>query len=259
LARSYEVSEDNLTYTFHLDPNAKWSDGVPLTANDFQWTYDQVIKPENEYPYLSSLDVISTYVALDDHTLQVTLDEVYCPALTTVSAGITPLPEHIWKDLSWSDPEKNPEINKPTVTSGPYKLSEWKRDQYSQYVANPDYWYHGAPNITTQTDEIVPDSDVSFQKMKSGDTDTGEITPENLAEARTFDNINIYEWWPAAAQWSYVGMNLRTAGKPTTDINVRHGISYAIDKDVWWMRSWKALPNANALSTQTPPGPITPM
>jgi len=233
LAKSYEISPDGLTYTFHLHDNAKWSDGVPLTAHDFQWTYDQVIKPENEYPYLSSItDVISTYVALDDNTLQVTLKNVYCPALTTVSSAISPLPEHIWKDLPWSDPQKNPEINKPTVTSGPYKLDEWQLDQFSSYTANPDYWYHGAPNIAKQTTEIVPDPDVSYQKLKSGDVDEGVITPGNLEEARKLPNINVYEWWPANAQWSYAGLNMRTEGKPTMDINVRHGLSYALDKDV---------------------------
>jgi len=233
LAKSYDISPDGLTYTFHLHDNAKWTDGQPLTAHDFQWTYDQVVKPENQYPYLSSItDVISTYVALDDYTLQVKLKDVYCPALTTVSQAIQPLPEHIWKNLSWSDPQKNPEINKPTVTSGPYKLDEWKRDQFSSFTANPDYWYHGAPNITKQTTEIVPDSDVAYQKLKSGDVDEGVITPQNLEEARHLPNINVYEWWPAAAQWAYIGMNLRTPDKPTTDINVRHGLSYAVDKDV---------------------------
>ena len=94
------------------------------------------------------------------------------------------------------------------------------------------YWYHGSPNITTRITEIVPDPDISYEKMKSGEIDTGVITPENLAEARKLDNVTVYEWWPAAAQWSYVGMNMRSEGKPTTDINVRHGLSYALDKDL---------------------------
>jgi peptide/nickel transport system substrate-binding protein len=68
--------------------------------------------------------------------------------------------------------------------------------------------------------------------MKSGETDTGAITPENLEEAKQLPNITVYEWWPAAAQWTYIGFNLRSEGVPTTDINVRHGLSYAIDKDV---------------------------
>src|SRR5690606_8156229 len=51
------------------------------------------------------------------------------------------------------------------------------------------------------------------------------------AEARTLPNITVYEWWPAAASWSYVGLNMRE-GFVTSDINVRHGIAYALDKDL---------------------------
>jgi peptide/nickel transport system substrate-binding protein len=231
MAESYSVSEDGLTYTFKLRENITWSDGAPLTANDFAWAYEQAIKPENEFPYVSQLEFITSYKALDDYTLEIQIDEVYCPALGQMSGLITPLPKHIWETLDWKDPEKNPEINSPSVTSGPYRLEEWKRDQFTTYTANEDYWYRGAPNITRQVSEIVPDQDVSYQKLKSGEADTGTITPENLAEARTLENITVYEWWPAAAQWSYIGLNMRE-GYVTNDINVRHGIAYALDKDL---------------------------
>lgn len=232
MAMSYTISADGLTYTFKLWEHMKWSDGEPITAHDFEWTYNQVINPENEYPYLSNFEQIVSYEALDDYTLEIKIDEVFCPALTTVGSAITPLPQHIWEELDWKDPVTNPEINRPSVISGPYSLVEWQRDQFSQYEANEDYWHHGAPNIKTKTTLIVPDSDVAYQMMKSGETDTGSITPANLEEAKSLDNITVYEWWPAAAQWSYVGLNLRREGAPTTDINVRHGLSYAIDKDL---------------------------
>jgi peptide/nickel transport system substrate-binding protein len=77
----------------------------------------------------------------------------------------------------------------------------------------------------------VPDQDIAYQKMKSGETDTGAITPENLEEARQLDNVTVYEWWPAAASWSYIGLNMRE-GFPTNDINVRHAINYALDKEL---------------------------
>ncbi|MEZ4656163.1 MAG: ABC transporter substrate-binding protein [Caldilineaceae bacterium] len=231
MAESYEIADDGLTFTFHLRHDMLWSDGEPITAQDFKWTYDQVKNPDNGFPYLSQLDFITSYEALDDYTLQIKIDQVYAPALGQMSGLITPLPKHIWEKLDWQDPEKNPEINHPTVVSGPYKLVEWKRDQYATFAANDKYWYHGAPNISKYTIEIVPDQDVAYQKMKSGESDTGDITPEKLDEARKLPNINVYEWWPAAARWSYIGLNMRE-GFATHDINVRHGLSYAIDKNL---------------------------
>ncbi len=231
MAEAYEISPDGLTFTFHLRHDMLWSDGQPITAQDFKWTYDQVINPKNEFPYLSQLDFISSYVAKDDYTLEIKIKEVYAPALDQMSGLITPLPKHVWEKLDWKDPAKNPEINSPTVVSGPYKLQEWKRDQYAVFVANDKYWYHGRPNFDKYTIEIVPDQDVTYQKMKSGETDTGEITPDKLEEARTLDNVTVYEWWPAAASWTYVGLNMRE-GFVTHDVNVRHGLAYAIDKDL---------------------------
>jgi peptide/nickel transport system substrate-binding protein len=231
MAESYTISEDGLTFTFNLRQDMKWSDGEPITANDFKWTYDQVTNPDNGFPYLSQLDFISSYEALDDYTLEIKIDEIYAPALGQMSGLIQPLPKHVWENLDWSDPETNPEINSPSVVSGPYKLKEWKRDQFVIFEANEDYWYHGAPNIQRQVQEIVPDQDIAYQKMKSGETDTAHISPENLEEARGLDNITVYEWWPAAARWSYVGLNLRE-GFPSHDVNFRQGLNYAIDKQL---------------------------
>jgi len=230
MAESYSISEDGLTFLFNLRQDMKWSDGTPLTAHDFKWTYDQVMKPENGYPYLSQFDFVTSYEALDDYTLEIKIDEVYAPALGQIDF-ITPLPKHVWEQYPWNDPEDNPEINSPSVVSGPYKLAEWKRDQFAIFEANENYWYHGAPNFNRYSIEIVPDNDIGYQKMKAGETDTGPITPENLEEARQLDNVTVYEWWPAAARWAYVGLNMRE-GYPTHDINVRHGLNYALDKEL---------------------------
>jgi peptide/nickel transport system substrate-binding protein len=231
MAESYSISEDGLVFNFKLREGMMWSDGQPITAQDFKWTFDQANNPDNGFPYRSQLDFISSYEALDDYSLEVKIDEVYAPALGQISGLITPLPKHVWENLDWSDPETNPEINAPTVTSGPYKLEEWKREQYAIYAANDSFWHNGRPNISKQIDEIVPDQDIAYQKLKSGDSDAGTITPENLEEARGLDNITVYEWWPAAASWSYIGLNMRE-GYPTSDIHVRKGINYAIDKEL---------------------------
>ncbi len=231
MAESYTISEDGLTFTFTLREDLKWSDGEPITAYDYEWAFNQAIKPENGYPYLSQLEFITSYKALDERTLEIGIDEVYAPALGQMSGLVTPLPKHIWEDLDWSDPEQNSEINHPTVVSGPYTLEEWKRDQFAIFEANENYWYHGAPNITRQTIEIVPDSDIAYQKMKSGETDTGSILPENLEEARQLDNVTVYEWWSVSASTTFIGLNLRP-GFVTEDLNVRQALNYAIDKEL---------------------------
>lgn len=231
MAEKYTISDDGLTFTFYLRQDLEWSDGVSLTAHDFKWSYDKVINPDNGYPYLSQLEFMTSYEALDDYTIQVKIEEVYAPALGQMSGLIFPLPRHIWEDLDWSDPEKNPEILNPTVTSGPYKLVEWERDQYIIFEANENYWYHGAPNMTKYIVEIVPDYDISFEKMKSGESDTSYIPPEKLEDAKELDNVNVYQWWSVAPSWSYIGYNV-FEGSITSDKRVRHAINYAIDKQL---------------------------
>lgn len=232
MAESYTIAEDGLTFTFRLRQTMQWSDGTPITAHDFKYAYDMATDPANEFPYLSQLDFITSYEAVDDFTLEIKIDEIYAPALGQMSGLITPLPRHVWENLDWNDPATNPEINSPSVVSGPYKLLEWRRDQYAVFEANENYWYKGRPNFDRYIIEIVPDPDIAYQKMKSGESDTGTITPENLEEARQLPNVTVYEWWPAAATWSYIGLNMRKEGAPTQNLLVRHAINYAIDKEL---------------------------
>lgn len=236
-AERYEISDDGLTFTFYLRKDLKWSDGTPITAQDYKWTYDQVMDPANEYPYRSQVDFIKSYEALDDYTIQAKIDEIHAPALLNIGLFVTPLPKHIWENLPWDDPEKNPEINSPSVVSGPYKLLEWERDQYAVFEANESYWYHGAPNIERYIIETVPDQDIAFQKLKSGESDSSSMTPEQLEEARTLEYVTVYEWWPAQTAWTYIGMNMRD-GYLTSDLNLRRGLAYAIDKELLVDEVW---------------------
>lgn len=231
MAESYTVAEDGLTFTFKLRKNIQWSDGTPMTAQDFKWTFDQAIKPENENPVLTEMQFIKSYEALDDYTIQARIDRIFAPALENISNLVTPLPKHIWEGLDWKDPEKNPNINNPTVVSGRFKLVEWKRDQHFILEANDKYWYHGAPNFDRDITEVIPQVDVSFERLKNGELDNAPIFENLLAEARTLDMINLHEWWPVESGFMYIGMNLRQ-GKATSNLHVRRGINYAINKEL---------------------------
>ena len=231
MAESYTISDDGLTFTFNLRQDMQWSDGAPMTTADWIWTYEQMTNPDNGWPRMNQYSFITSYEALDDYTLQVTIDEVYAPALGQIGSVVTPLPKHVWEDLPWDDAEGNPEINSPSVTSGAYKLVEWKRDQYIVFEANENWWYKGPPLIQRSITEIVPDQDIVFEKFKNGETDVESIQPEDLEDARQLEGVSIYQYWPAAAVWSYIGLNMRE-GYITNDRDVRLGITYALDKQL---------------------------
>src|SRR5262245_22426747 len=145
LAESWTVSDDHLTYTFTLRPGLVWSDGEPLTSDDFLWTYEQVRKPENGYTYPGNLAEIRSYEAPDPRTIVVRLQEPLAFGLEQADA-ITPLPRHIWEGLDWNEPSRNPEIMAPSVASGPFRLREWAPDRYAIFVPNERY-FKGRPRL----------------------------------------------------------------------------------------------------------------
>jgi peptide/nickel transport system substrate-binding protein len=227
LAERWDISADGLIYTFHLRHDLLWSDGEPLTAFDFEWTWTQINKPENDYPYLSNLDYITSYTAPDAWTIQVVIDEAFCPALEGADA-VTPLPRHIWRDLNWTDPEANPQIMAPTIGSGPYLLKEWVRSDYAIFEANPRYW-RGKPQIERYIIRIVPEQEIAFTMLNSGEVDWAPLDPAQYEQTKKSPNLNVYEWWLASGSWQYIGFNLR--GDLFQDVRVRQAINYGIDKE----------------------------
>src|SRR5258708_32136170 len=81
LAEKWELSADGLTYTFHLRPNLKWSDGQPLTAEDAKFTFDLIRDPKNASPFKSNFALVSSIDAPDPLTLKVALTAPSCPFL----------------------------------------------------------------------------------------------------------------------------------------------------------------------------------
>ncbi len=225
-AATWSVSDDKKTYTFNLK-DIQWSDGTPLTTDDFVWTYQQAIKPENQYPYAENLDLIASYTAKDPKTLVVTLKDALIVGLEAADA-ITPLPRHIWEKYPWGDPSKNPEILHPSVSSGMWKLKEWTQEDHATFVAN-DLYFDGRPNIDTMTVRVFGTPEIAFQALRSGQIDYyAQFQPSDYAAAKKLSNATVYSWYPAAGQWAYVGFNLRHPA--LQDTNVRHALAYATDR-----------------------------
>ncbi len=226
LAESWTVSDDHLSYTFTLRPGLVWSDGEPLTSDDFLWTYEQVRKPENGYTYSGHLAEIRSYEAPNPRTIVVRLQEPLAVGLQQADA-ITPLPRHVWEELDWNDPSRNPEIMAPSVVSGPFRLGEWVPRQYAVFVPNERY-FKGRPRLAHYT-VVVTGAENHYALLRSGRVDAASLTPSNYQLAARLDNVTVYDWWPAAGNWSYVGFNFR---RPVVqDVRVRQALAYAVDRD----------------------------
>lgn len=143
-AESHTVSDDGLTYTFTLREGLKWSDGKPLTAHDFVYSWNRAISPEAAADYAYMFESIEGYeegnlnvTATDDRTLVVKLNAV-TPYFLELCAFPAFFP--VRQDIV----EANPDgwtLNASTyIGNGPYMLQEWVHDSYILFKKNPNYW-----------------------------------------------------------------------------------------------------------------------
>lgn len=230
-ADSYKESDDHKTLTFTLKSGLTWSDGKPLTANDYAWTYQQAAIPENNWPRLGTYSpYLSKVEATDDATLTVTLKDPIATSLQKTNAALAyVLPQHVWEKLDWQDPEKNPEIMKPSVTCGPYTLQEWKKDQSATFAAN-DAFFLGRPNFDTYTVQVFGTSNVAAQALTEGQLH--EFSPDNEGWPDMTENadLNALQWDTPEAGVMYFGFNTRL--DIFKDKAVRQALNYAIDKEL---------------------------
>ncbi len=225
-AEKIVVEADQKTVTFVLRDGMKWSDGSPITTEDYVWTYQQASKPENKYPYIENFEPIASYTAKDARTIVVTLKEARITSVEDADA-VTPLPKAVWSKYPWGDPVANPEINKPTVVSGYWKLREWNKDQVATYTANENCW-RGRPNIDTYTVRQYGNEQTAYQALKSNEIDLYGPPAANVKEAEGLSNLSVYKWYNVPGQWQYLGFNLRRPA--LKDPLVRKAICYAVDR-----------------------------
>jgi oligopeptide transport system substrate-binding protein len=181
LAESWDVSSDGTVYTFHLRENARFHDGTPVTAQDFIYSWERAADPATEsdtvLTYLGDIvgvkemnsgavEHISGLAALDDHTLQVTIDapkQYFLLKLTYPTAFV----------LDQGNVESGDEWYRAPNGSGPYQLIEWVRFEHITYQANPDF-YLGEPAIKTIVVKLF--SGVGIRLYESGEIDVAGVS-----------------------------------------------------------------------------------
>jgi peptide/nickel transport system substrate-binding protein len=239
LADSWEHSEDGLTWTFHLNKDAKWQDGKPVTSEDVAYTFNRILKEEQGLfiDYVRQIDKIETP---DKHTVVFTTKK---PSVQMLSMYVYILPKHIWKNVPADETKTFP--NQPAIGSGPFQAVEWKKGQYARLKANPDY-FRGKPKLDEIIFQFYDNDDTMVQAFRNGDVDYISGIPVNLfkslenqdgivtnsAPDPSFTELgfNLYE--PSPELIKEFGAPKTTTGNPALlDPKVREAINWAIDED----------------------------
>jgi peptide/nickel transport system substrate-binding protein len=226
LAESWEISEDHLTYIFHLKKNIEWQDGHPFTAKDVLFSFERINDPKVDAAHLRSYyRDIEKLEVLDDYTVRYRYRLPYFRALD-FCGGIPIVPAHLFKD---SDDFNQHPIGRNPVGTGPYKMDRWVTAKEIVLVRNEDYWGE-KPHLARIVFKIITDPTAALQVLKQGGLDLLGLRPiqwVRQTQSKRFDESfqKLKYYTPS---YSYIGWNLR---RPYfSDPRVRRAMTMSVDR-----------------------------
>lgn len=242
IAETWDVSEDGLTYTFHLRDSV-WSDGTPLTANDFEYSFKRFIDPNTGSAFVEKIYSIENaeafnkgeitdasqvgIKAIDEHTLEIKLREPVPFFLTVLAANsyFYPVKQEIieqYGDQYAADASK-------LLTNGPFKLEKWVHESELVMVKNENYWDKDNIKLDGITQLIIPDGNTQASMYDAGQLDyLAEITPVLVSKYKTAQSA--LAGGVQMLQFNVEGSSSETA-KVMANQNFRKALSYAVDRE----------------------------
>jgi peptide/nickel transport system substrate-binding protein len=195
-AATWTASEDGRTYTFALREGLTWSDGEPITARDFHFSYAALKSGALDTPNVRHAEAISTLKVVDDRTLSITFEQANCGNLEHLELGW--LPMHVFTDdvegYDFGRLEMHEFNNNPWVFSGPFKLQAWTRGQQWVLERNDLYW-QGAPHLDAVVTRLVSGQDELVALLAEGQIDVGEnLRPQALADLEQVPDLRLYKF-----------------------------------------------------------------
>jgi peptide/nickel transport system substrate-binding protein len=225
LAESFEISDDGTVYTFHLRQGVQWQKGYgEFTAQDVVYTWERVMDPDTGARGASVLAPVTSIEALDDYTVQVTLDAPNAPFLINIAhAPVTDIVnEQAVADLG-DDFCLNP------VGTGPYQIVEADTSGTAIMEAFDDH-FKGRPAIDEVVFHHIPDESVAVLALKSGEIDYMIVRdPINIVTLKDDPSVQLIADEQFAA--SMYALWLNNSREPFDDIRVRRALIHAIDRE----------------------------
>lgn len=224
LAKSWEISDDGLTYTFHLFETIKWHDGVEFTSNDVKWSIEAVQKfngrMKNEW------GAVQTIECPDKNTVVLKLSRPDAALLGFLAWYANQImPAHIYEGTDWTT---NPANQKP-IGTGPFKFVEWKQGVSIELARNDDY-FMGAPALDRVIFKIIPDETTAYQAFLNGEVDVlgTSIPVSELSNVRDNPEFQYVEYKMPSNY--YIGYNFNK-DYLAKDVRVRQAIAMCVNRD----------------------------
>ncbi|MER9637928.1 ABC transporter substrate-binding protein [Mesorhizobium sp. M0228] len=236
-AKAWSVADDNVTWTFKMWPDMKWSDGQPATARDAAFTYNylrgSIGKPDElniGWNNTDGLQNVESITAIDDETLQIVTK---VPTRWPIDNWIMIVPEHIWKNISYADARSTFRNDPPLVGTGPMIVEEFQQGQFARFTPNK-YFRAGQPKTAGMVFHFFNSADLIAQGLKSGSLNYGfYLTAAQWTDLSKDPDIVVGE--SRVEQRDFLAFNTlsgKGAGstKALQDPAFRDAIGYAIDQ-----------------------------
>ena len=236
LADRWEISPDSMTFTFHLDPRARWSDGRSITALDVQFYYDVIMDPKNLTPIFKvGLSRFERPKILDSLTLSIRAKEIHW-ANFWEAAGMMAFPKHIWKDKNFNDIRYE-----FPVVSGPYKINLFREDRFVELERRADWWgfqknwNRGKYNFEKIRYRFMDDRTKALEAFKKGDFDAYAVYTSSIWMKQT-DFPAVKNGWAIKQRIfnkepiGFQGMAMNLRREKFQDIRVRKALSMLLNR-----------------------------
>ncbi len=239
LARSWEASEDGMTWTFHLRDDVQWHDGTPFTARDVEFTFNRIIynddipassRPTFNFRYLDKetgtwQESPMTVVAVDEHTVVCILPQPFAPFLRTMGTAIYPrhiLEKHV-NDGTFVDTWDINTAPSDIIGTGPFTIETYIPGERVVMARNPDYWLkddsgNSLPYLDRVVHLIVPELADELAYFLSGQADIHGVLGEEYAQLEPLQeeqNFTIYRRGPTFGT-TFLAFNMNPGRNPET-------------------------------------------
>ena len=256
LALDWSISDDGLVYTFSLRDDITWNDGAPVTAHDYQFTFDALASGETSSPRTDVLQSVESVEAVDDTTLVITLKLASCRVIEELDDfGI--LPKHIIEPLVADGYAAIDELDynkNPHVTAGVFNFGALVADEQTSLVRNDNHWMPVSPQGYVIRN--VPDQIVGIEQFLAGEVNSvgtagsASVPPVRMQEFRDraeAGEFQIFEYVDDGL--TFVGFNLADRNNPANgldedgnamdqgkhpffgDVRVRQAVAQAVNYD----------------------------